>query len=237
MIKLKSLIKEVKGIITKDNTSSLKRLEQYLTMTNVEKMIFIENLFAKNHVKDWIKYGDSWGTECNNIDIINKSKILNDKQLSYYIKTNYPIEYKIYLKYLWVGVKSGDMFEPDLISWRFLKYKKTLYNHVMIHFSNYVDDIIKEQKFKFGINNFGDLPASNPESGDRKSVLNGIYSFAFDVRDINHINKKVFDLYGGRAVIFMADGIKIYNMADEEYPNQIIFVTKTAKNIKEYHIE
>lgn len=204
---------------------SVSDLKRYLTMSDYEKQKNLAEVLPSYVISNFAITGN------HDLDDYEKETLENDPYEYQFLFTK--DTYKDFSDFVEFELDTSDLIEfTDLPSWWFMNYNSIIKNQWLIHFSNYAEDITKDQKFKYGVDDLTKLGLTTKLEGDIKQK--GGFNFAFDLNDYSKYGKTPFGKgfswkYGKSAVLFRASGIKVDHITDKE--PQVIFQGDTATNI------
>jgi hypothetical protein len=225
MIKLKSLISEYV-------TNPIVDLAKYLQSSDKEKAEELANYIASNKVYDWIKKTHpQLENQINGFD--------NSDEAVLWLSEHYPQIHTQFSQYVYKMTNSeSDMYDtamPGSPSWYYMDFRGYVKNQWLIHFSDRSKEIWRDQKFKYGMDDYTALGLTTYYKDEPKKY--GGYNFAYDIADYAKYGRSSYQggrwKYGKEAVIFKASGVKVWHHGDEE--PQVIFLGNTAKDI--VHLE
>lgn len=217
---------------------SISDLKKYLTMSDDEKYKDVVSKFAnytnpnipKQHANTLMYYYIRGFKDYSyDGDLSDDDKISLTNNPSEYEKIFSKKDYKDFYDFIMNNDLGMNLMIRDLPSWSYMEFNSIVKNQWLIHFSDHSNNIYKEQKFKYGVDDLSKLGLTTHQPSYTKEK--GGYNFAFDLNDYLTYggNQKNGWKYGDSAVIFRASGIKVNHLTDKE--PQVIFQGDTATNI------
>ena len=161
-------------------------------------------------------------------DIINKSNEYDDKLIDEILSGNYSFIKKDLINYLTNYANENYLDAP---AWLFMENPSYVNNEWLIHFSDNAYDIAING-FKYGTPEYEEIAYSG--AGDIKNKYGEGYDFAYLLDEFGNYYRsdRAYEYkpkYGSEAVIFRANGIRLYHYGDGEY--QVIFWGPSAKDL------
>jgi len=110
-------------------------------------------------------------------------------------------------------------------SFEALSDPELIQNQWLIHFTDNAEEI-QEYGFVYGVADLWDAAWTNETEDVSKTEG---YNYAFAVKDFLHDQSAAWQVYGKEAVLFRADGIRVWHIGDDEH--QVIFWGRDAADM------